>query len=65
MRRSGLVHLVVFIASVMAAIPGFAARPFASDAHSDKTSQAKSMDRDLLEITVPGWRSCMQSTGTR
>ena len=54
MRRRGIRHLVVFLASVMAAIPGFAAQPFSSDAHSDKTSQAKIMDRDLLEITVPG-----------
>ena len=54
MRRSGIRHLVVFLASAMAAIPGFAAQPFGSDAHSDKTTQAKSMDRDLMEITAPG-----------
>jgi aspartyl-tRNA(Asn)/glutamyl-tRNA(Gln) amidotransferase subunit A len=39
---------------MMVAVPELAAQPFGRGEHRDKNTQAKSMDRDLLEITVPG-----------
>lgn len=53
MRRSGVAHVVVYLASVLTVLPGFAAQPFVGDAQPNKPSQSKSMDRDLMEISVP------------
>ncbi len=54
MQRSGLDHVFLFLAVVITGLPGFAAQPGTRGAHPDKTTQVKNMDRDLMEVTVPG-----------
>lgn len=53
MRRLGPVHLVVFIASLMAGLPTLAAQNSARPQHTDRNSQTSRMDWDLMEISVP------------
>ncbi|MGC1782856.1 MAG: amidase [Acidobacteriaceae bacterium] len=53
MQRRGLIHLVVFIASLTAGLPLLAAQNSVRLQHPDRSSQANRMDRDLMEITVP------------
>lgn len=53
MRRSSFFYLVIFIASLMAGVPELAAQPLSGHEQSVQSTPANTMDRDLMEITVP------------
>ncbi|HEX4019847.1 MAG TPA: amidase [Acidobacteriaceae bacterium] len=53
MRRSSFFYLVVCIAGLMAGVPQLAAQPLSGNKQRVQSTSANTMDRDLMEITVP------------